>query len=147
MKNMIYRNETTTTFAAAFAEAAISLSTKLNFTTREEYLEWVKQWKAAYKLVEKQHRIDTYCYRRDHCITESKSAYYQKKLDAITDPNLEEKTRYSALMTNMRDFAGMKEWFSDSYWLVIYMLVLRKAGKIKAKAQRNARVLELATVA
>ena len=146
MKSIINRNYTGS-FDAVFMENAVAFSTKLTFVTREEYLAWVKQWKSDCKLVERQHKIERYCGMRDHCITETKKNYYQKRLDTIPDLTVEERAQYDALMNRFRTETGMPTWFTSSYCLVIYMLIHRKAGKLRARTQRNIRVLDSVKVA
>ena len=146
MKSLINRNYTGS-FDAVFMENAVAFSTKLTFVTREEYLDWVKQWKTDYKLVERQHTIEKYSYRRDHSATEAKQNHYQKILDKILDVSVEERGQYDALMNRFRTEVGLPTWFSSSYSLVLYMLIYRKAGKLRARTQRNIRVLDSVKVA
>lgn len=140
MKSLINRNYTGS-FDTVFNENAVAFAKKLTFTTRGEYLEWVKQWKTDYKLVERQHKIVRYLGMRDHCITEVKKNLYQKKLDSVTELTVEERSQYDGIMNRFRIDVGLPTWFDSSYSLVLYVLILRKAGKIRAGEKRSERIL------
>ena len=140
MKTLINKTYTGS-FDAVFMENAVSFSTKLTFTTREEYLDWVKQWKTEYKLVQRQHTIEKYSCRRNHSITAVKQNHYQKMIDKIPAITAEERSQYDGLMNRFRTEIGLPTWFACSYSLILYMLIYRKAGKIRANVQRNLRLL------
>lgn len=143
MKNIIYRNHAVTTFASAFMSEAMAYSTKLTFTTRDEYLNWVKEWKEDYKAIEHKRKLDVLCARRDGCTLETKKDYYQKRLDKLPDLTPEQKDRCKAVSDRIAKEMGFSSWLTgDTYWTIIALLIIRKAGKIRAHSQRNARLLE-----
>ncbi len=142
MKNLIYRGNAP--FMTAFMNEAVAHTSALKFITREEYLAWVKNWKEEYKIVERKHKIDSLCYKRDRCFLQNKIDHYQKQLDAIPDLTDFEKAKYNEVVGRLAQSFGLSNWMvGSSYWIVIAMLVERKASKIRANTQRNLRLLEL----
>jgi len=138
---MIYRNPALATFAQAFKSEATAFSTTLTFNTRDEYLVWVKQWKEDYKLVLRKYQISTFTYRRDHCVLESKKLHYQKRLDGIPDITTEDTEKYNAIVGRLAIQLGLPNWMvGNSYWIIIGLLILRKAGKIRAGIKREERL-------
>ena len=145
MKSMIYRGNAP--FMAAFMSEAMAYSTTLKFTTREDYLTWVKKWKEDYKIVEHKRKIDVLFSRRDNCILPHKKEYYQKRIDNIEPLTDAEKEKYNAIVGRVAQSFGLASWMvCNTYWVVIALLVERKAGKIKANVQRNVRLLEQSSV-
>ncbi len=143
MKNIIYRNHATTTFAAAFMNEAMAYSTKLEFNTREEYLAWVKNWKEEYKIVELYHKSCKLSTALDRCQLQSKKDAYQKRLDKLPNMTEEQMAKYKEISGKIASKFGLNQWIASyPYWILIGMLIERKAGKIKARAQRNARLVE-----
>ena len=141
MKSLMYRGNAS--FASAFMSEAMAHSTALKFTTREEYLAWVKNWKEEYKIVEHKHKIDNLRQKRDRCVLQNKIDNYQKQLDKLPDLTEVQKAKYNEVVGRLAQAFGLPGWMScNSYWIVIALLVERKAGKIRANVQRNARLLE-----
>ena len=132
-------------YQARFMQDAMNYSSKLAFVTRDEYLNWVKQWKEDYKLVLKAYVLDKLIVHQSACILPDKIARIQAKIDAIPALTAEETARLNELKTKFmvehnRDVKWMK-WLS-LYELIQHMYVARKAGKIRANAQRNLRLVE-----
>jgi len=143
---MIYRGNTP--FMTAFVSEAMAHANTLKFTTREEYLSWVANWKEEYKLIERAHKIDNLCWKRDRCVLPNKIEHYQKQLDKLSDLTDAEKAKYNEIVGRLAQTFGLSGWMSrDSYWIVIALLVERKAGKIRANTQRNLRLLSQQKVA
>jgi hypothetical protein len=146
MKSLIYRGNSP--FMTAFMSEATAHASTLKFTTREEYLAWVKNWKEEYKVVERVHRIETLTGKRDRCILPRKIDHYQKLLDKVPDLTDIEKAKYHEVVGRLGIAFGLSSWMmSGSYWIVVAMLVERKASKIRANTQRNLRLLENKQVA
>jgi hypothetical protein len=121
-------------------------SAKLKFVTREEYLAWVKQWKEDYKLIEKHHKITKYTERQAKCILPKKVEYYKNKLDKVPKLSPSEVLRLKTLEAQYLNDFGLRPWFVVSEYLVWYMLIMRKAGKLRAKQQRDIRIQQAVLV-
>jgi hypothetical protein len=145
MQKLIYRNQTLA-FQALFMEAAMNHIAKLTFTTRDEYLVWVKQWKEVYKNIVHLYIIDKYGWRNAHCTTQAKREWYAAKADrerakAGFWSKEEAQVKVRALEDQIKKEYGM--YVSGFYVDLMYLLVVRKAGKIRANAQRNLRLVTL----
>lgn len=144
MLNLIYRNRTQP-FVTWFNQYAESYdASKLNFNTREEYLDWVKQWKEDMKIVTITHSWERYTYKQGVCQLEEKIKKYQIKLDKLPVLTPEQINRYNVRMQQFLADYDLKPWFSSSFYLVWYMLILRKAAKMKAAKQREKRLQTVA---
>lgn len=137
MNTLIYRNKETTTFTSLFNQLAVDYSSKLTFVTREEYLEWVKKWKEDYKIVDAHHKITKLSGCRDSCVLPKKIEMYQKRLDNIVDLTPEQLVRLKEIEAKYLIEFNLKPWFISSHYLVWYMLIIRKAGKLRAANQRE----------
>ena len=80
MHKLIYRDQTLE-FKALFMEAAMNHIAKLTFTTREEYLAWVKQWKEDYKNIVHFYTIEKY--NSHPATTEERIKWYANKVDKL----------------------------------------------------------------
>lgn len=143
MLNLIYRNRDKD-FNAMFMNIVHEYdATKLDFNTREEYLNWVKQWKEDMKIITLEHTVNKYARMRDVCKLPEKINLYQAKIDKLPDYSGEEIARsYGARMKQMLTDYNLKDWVVSSYCLVWYMLILRHAAKRKAAKQRESRIKE-----
>jgi hypothetical protein len=135
MNSLINRNKKTTTFEELFIQLAMNQVSKLPFTTKEEYLAWVDQWKSDFKLVMTQYKFDTWEYKKNGCIRPEKIAYYQKKLDSLPKFTVEDINRYGTLVKQFLAAYNPPCYSSFSLYLVWHMLIVRKAGKLKSHAQ------------
>jgi hypothetical protein len=143
MNKLIYRNQELD-FNALFMEAAMNHTTKLTFITREEYLAWVKQWKEDYKNIVHLYTIEKWEHHPARLPERIK--YFEDRVKAlkakpgfwaaeVVTKRVEEikqqiLTEYSSMYVGRRLYA-----------VVMYLLVARKAGKIRANTQRNLRLL------
>jgi hypothetical protein len=82
-------------------------------------------------------------YKRDICKRSEKIDMHQKRLDVLPIPTEEQKTRYAILMNQFLADYELKHWFNSSYYLVWYMLILRKAAKNKASIKRAERLQQV----
>lgn len=129
---------------------------KLTFNTREEYIEWVKQWKGDYNNVVLHHRIDR-LFRRSHVLgyvagktqyqwlplTSQKAQYRQakiKRLEAqVTMQENEIVDKLSAQIKNEYNYVRPYGQF-ECYNLIHYLLAVRKASKVRAARLREERL-------
>lgn len=144
MLNLIYRNHELN-FDSLFMDNVHAYDAKkLNFNTREEYLNWVKQWKEDMKTVALAHtRYKLYC-KRDHCERQEKKNRHQARLNKLPELNDVQNARLEVLKNSFLVDYNLKPYFYCTHYLVWYLLVLRKAAKIKANAQRALRLQAVA---
>lgn len=140
MHSLIYINKEVDSVEGLIYNLAEEYVSKLTFTTREEYLSWVKQWKEDVKIVTLYHTQIKYCGNRNACIRQEKIDYWQKKLDKLPSLSDEQKKRVDELMQQYLKDYNLKDWFKSSHYLFWYMLIVRKASKLRAKAQRELRL-------
>lgn len=144
MLNLIYKDNTWL-FISRFNKCVESYDpSKLNFNTREEYLNWVKQWKEDMNIVTYKHTKNKLSWKRDACVRQDKIDRYQSMVNNMPELTEEQNARYNTLMNQFLADYGLHHYFSSSHYLVWYLLIIRKAAKIKACAQR---VLRLQAVA
>jgi hypothetical protein len=157
MKLLVYRTYLPHgSFQAEVETEAARLSATLPFNTREEYLSWVKQWKEDYKAVWRSYQIEKYTAKYNACVNVNKVAYYKKKLESIPALTEQEQVSVKRCTENARELYKDKnpeknayryDWtvvFTTGYWLVIFMLVQRRASKIRAKIKREERLAQQA---
>lgn len=136
MHTLIYRSSNTN-FNAEFARVAEQLSHKLTFNTRDEYLVWVKQWKEDYKNLSNAIRNNRLVWKRDLAQQEEKIARLNEKLTKAPDvPEEFYTTGIASLNNQLFADTGFRS-YSDWKIIAIYLLVLRKAGKIRANECYN----------
>ena len=127
---------------------------KLTFNTREEYIEWVKQWKEDYNNVVLHHRIDR-LFRRSHQLkphgdryqwfplTSQKAQYRQAKIKQLeTQVTMKENEivdKLSAQIKNEYNYVRPYGRF-ECYNLIHYLLAVRKASKVRAARLREERL-------
>lgn len=144
MKNLIYKTQDYN-FNAIFMDYVHAYdSKKLNFNTREEYLNWVKQWKEDMNIVVYQHTRNKYTYKRDACVLPVKIAKYQSLLDKMPELTDVQKARIEVLKQQYLSDYNLPSYFYHTTWLIWHLLIIRKAAKIKANAQRSLRLLAVA---
>ena len=141
MNTLINRNKKTTTFEAAFIQSATNYSTKLTFVTREEYLDWVKQWKEDFKLIDRHHKIQCLTWRLNVSRLQPKIDRLQKNIDRLIPLNESEIIRLKQIEAQYINDFKLHPWQVCSHYLFWYMLVKRKAGKIRANVQRTLRLI------
>jgi murein L,D-transpeptidase YafK len=145
MNKLIYRSSNTN-FNAEFVRVAEQLSHKLTFNTRDEYLVWVKQWKEDYKNLANAIRNNRFVWKHDMAKKPERIAYFKAKLDkAIDVPSTFYTERISALNNQLFADTGTRA-YSDWKTIAIYLLLLRKAGKIRAERCYQARKAQEALV-
>lgn len=160
MKTLIYCTyQQTSSFEQEFLTEAERLISTLPFTTREEYLIWTKQWKEDYKAVWKSYLREKYNYKYSICKNPAKVEYYKKKLDSVhvlteveqacVDRSISlAKSIY--LTTKPTDREYIYHWArifdSSRYWLIVFMLIIRKASKLKAAQERDKRIKQATVV-
>lgn len=141
MKALIYKTES---FDSMFNRVAMNHTSKLSFTTKEEYLTWRKQWKEDYNKIVVLHKAESLYWKMTSCRVPEKVEYYTKKHNAIqpiADAIKKDDvfmSRYRKYESEIREFYGWGPyWTISSYVMVVYMLIVRKAGKIRANTQWN----------
>lgn len=127
---------------------------KLAFNTREEYFEWVKQWKEVYNNAVLHHRIDR-LYRTSHdCVwngkayewkprTSKKALYKQAKLEHLkARVTIEENELLSKLTTQIKNEYNYTPAYGSYtfYNLIHYLLAVRRASKLRAAKKREERL-------
>lgn len=147
MKTLINRNKETTPFDSVFIQLAMNQSSKLPFTTKEEYLTWVKQWKADFKIVSQAYTRQKYEWGRDACQLPEKIARKRAKVNKIAPLTEAENARIGVLNGEFLAAYGLPSYYTCLLYLLWHMLVLRKAGKLKSHAQYVMRKQEEMAVA
>jgi hypothetical protein len=142
MQQLIYRNQTLE-FQALFMGAAMNHIAKLAFTTRDEYLIWVKQWKEVYNNIVHLYIIQKHEWHSGHCITKERQDWYMAKANRERAKigfwsKEEAQLKVKELEGQIKKEYGM--YVSRFYVDLMYLLVVRKAGKIRANTQRNTRL-------
>lgn len=127
---------------------------KLTFNTREEYFEWVKQWKEVYNNVVLYHRINT-LYARSHYseyvggkwhrvpLASKKAIYKQNKLKQLeTQVTMKENEVVDKLTAEIKNEYNYVRTYSSfsCYTLIHYLLAVRKASKVRAARLREERL-------
>lgn len=134
---------------------------KLAFNTREEYFEWVKQWKEDYKNTVLLHRMEK-LYHRSHDYvwvdgngrttsggwqyvqkTSKKAALKQSKLTELKRQHIiDEKSLAIKLHEQIKNEYNYQHWAGKYSWLVLvrYMLAVRRASKLRAGKKREERL-------
>lgn len=154
MKTLVYRTyHQIGSFEQQSTTEAQRISSTLLFTTRHEYLEWVKQWKIDYKAVWKSYLREKYNYKYSICKNPAKVEYYKKKLDSVPVLTEDEQACVNRsislaksiyLSTRPTHVGYIYDWTrvfdTTRYWLVIFMLIIRKASKLKAAQERDKRL-------
>jgi hypothetical protein len=134
MFNPIYLNND-----SEFLKVAEQLSQKLAFNTRDEYLVWVKQWKDDYKNLSNAIRNNTITWKHSVARKPERIAYFAAALAKVADvPSEFHKNRL--LVLNNQAFADIGcRCYNSRLFIAWYLLVLRKAGKIRAQRCYQAR--------
>jgi hypothetical protein len=155
MKNLIYllgrssAHNPPNPYEVDFNAAALDYSNILSFNAREEYLDWVKMWKEDYKAILLDYKRRTLEFiagdtrRREDKRTVAKHCL--EKLP-VSDP-----VRFMELWTKkiapelIRN-GCIGPWqiqYPSHYSSIIYMLVLRRAGKMRAGKLRAERLASI----
>ena len=138
MNNLIYRSSNTN-FNAEFARVAEQLSHKLTFNTRDEYLVWVKQWKEDYKNLTNAIRNNQVSWKLRAAKKPERIAYFKTISEKATDvPKEFYDVRITILNNQLFADCGFRAYNSRTL-IAIYLLVLRKASKIRAERCYQAR--------
>ena len=133
MKNALYKPN-----AASLNLAARKHVDKLTFDTRSEYLAWVAQWKEDYRYIVTARRIEKL--RRFTAEPKIAAASVRiKQLEATIDKNklIEIEARLGNQLSAQYNI--WRPLFKSPYILAICMLVIRKAGKLRAAIKRQER--------
>lgn len=160
MKTLVYRTyQQISSFEHEFLTEAQRISSTLPFTTREEYLVWTKHWKEDYKAVWKSYLREKYNYKYSNCKNPAKVEYYKKKLDSVgvlteveracVDRSISlAKSIYLTSKPTDREYIYQWARIFDAsrYWLIVFMLIIRKASKLKATQERDKRIKQTAVV-
>ncbi len=140
MRELVYINRNIDNVDAVMNKLAEEYVQKLTFNTREEYLVWVKQWKEDMKIVTLYHTTTKYTFMKNGCKRVDKIDRYTNKLNKmpkLTEPQVK---RADELMDQYFKDYNLSKYFKSSHYLFWYMLILRKASKIKAGKQRAERL-------
>jgi hypothetical protein len=137
MTTLIYRNKQTDSFIELFNQLANDYASKLTFVTREEYLAWRKQWKEDFKIVEIQHKFEKWDMMKSSCVLPRKIEMYEKKLKTLPAYTAEQSKRIIEIQAKYISDFNLKPWAIASHYVVWYMQIIRKAGKIRAGKQRE----------
>lgn len=140
MRTLINRNQETTSFIEIFNKLANDYVSKLTFTSREEYLAWVKQWKEEFKIVEMQHKLEKWNGGKTVCVLPHKIDAYEKKLATVISFTPEQSNRLIDIQAKYALEFNVKPCFICSHHLLWYMLIIRKSGKILAGKQMQVTV-------
>ena len=124
-----------------FDNAVAAQVEKLTFNTRDEYLIWVKQWKEEYKYMialRRGEKLERFTLPDKIASAKNKSVILHSQFDPI-------KIKEIQLKINLQLHTEMKKTYFHQfggYWLIIYLLVLRKASKIRAgqKMKENVKI-------
>lgn len=146
MHNLIYRNKEHAFNGLIYDHVLAYDANKLKFNTREEYLDWVKQWKEDMKIITHKHTLGCRTWKRDVCIRKDKIEKYQKLVDRMPKLTEEQNARYNARMNMFLADYELKNWFSSSLYLIWYMLIIRFAAKRKAADKRKERLQQESSV-
>jgi hypothetical protein len=125
----------------AFDNAVAAHVEKLTFNTQDEYLIWVKQWKEEYNhmvALRKIQKLDRFT-RKDKI---EAAAKMQAAIHEKFDPK-RSKEIVDALKLRMLNEYGIQFYCTDyyiRYTLIMYLQVVRKAGKIRAGQKMKARL-------
>ena len=145
MKKLVNINKDTTSFETTFNEVANEYANKLRFTTRMEYLVWREQWKMDFAIVERNYMKERYQSRINVCQRPEKIERYTKLLGDLKTLDAAE----YAILNEIREkyIIDVNPWCKEIKYignrqLVYYMLVIRKAGKIRSKIEREKRLAE-----
>jgi len=149
MLELIYRNRTEA-FSPIFIKIAMNHTSKLTFITREEYLLWVKQWKDDYKKISLLHRYQKLVHLRDISVRTEKIEKLNSQIQSILlkFPGIEFDVELNSRINTIKDqlYSEYKIRHSSLKVILVYLLMIRKAGKIRANVQRNLRVLSESVV-
>lgn len=140
MQNIMYGN----TSPKAFLAAAEKHVEKLTFNTREEYLNWVKEWKEDYKYLSAWQRIG-----KLHRFTKKEKVDRAEKQVAEIKVKFPH-AKYNETVTRVKDRLVKEydiKWGTNDYTLIRYMLVIRKASKLRSAIKRQERILSEQTAA
>lgn len=124
-----------------FDNAVAAQVEKLTFNTRDEYLIWVKQWKEEYKYMvalRRDEKLDRFTLPDKIALAKKKSVILHSQFDPI-------KIKAIQSEINLRLHTEMKRTYYHqfgAYKLIIYLLALRKASKIRAgqKMKENVKI-------
>jgi hypothetical protein len=112
---------------------------KLTFNTREEYLLWVQQWKEDYKHIlylRKIEKLGRFTLPDKIKNAEKQIAIIESKFDRVKAKKIAVE-----LQDKISKEYGLKfYWPLTTYSLIMYLLVARKASKIRAGKKREERI-------
>jgi hypothetical protein len=135
MNNIIHGYDKT-----AFDNAALAHVDKLTFNTRSEYLAWVAQWKEDYRFISATRKIS----RLSRYTTAPKIERANKLIEKINAEFPPEKyTEIANRLTKQLEVEyGIKftYWKPSTYNFIMYLLVARKASKLRAAKKREERL-------
>ena len=124
----------------AFNAAVAMHVDKLTFNTRSEYLAWVVQWKEDYRYISATRKIS----RLSRYTTAPKIDRANKLIDKINAQFPPEKYTEidNRLTKQLQDEYGIKfqYWKPSTYNFIMYLLVARKASKLRAAKKREERL-------
>jgi hypothetical protein len=143
MQKLLYRNDNDN-FQALFIQTAMNHISKLTFTTRDEYLVWVKQWKEDYRNIVHLYTIKKY--ETHPTQLEERTKWYADKANHLKEkigywPLADIAKRAEVINAQMSKEYGLYVYSNNLYYTLLYLLMVRKAAKIRANQQRNARLL------
>lgn len=144
MKNLYNRNYTRP-FVGEFNAAVLEVIKHLTFNTREEYLNWVKQWKEDYHTILNSYkRGNLSWFINDPKHREDKKLAAENRLAKLPPDNPEKvKEVMKRLSTELVERYGYPKWYAEypsKYSIILYLLVSRRAGKIRAGQLRAERL-------
>jgi hypothetical protein len=133
MHSLFYRSQGQA-FAPLFNDAAASFVPQLSFSTKEEYLQWVSQWKAYYRNLSRYQRRNKLLSRcSGYCGAEKAERLTAEANKFI--PTLETDTLYRSTHSLLVSYGIPTHNLATQ---LTALLVLRKASKLRAAAQRQA---------
>jgi hypothetical protein len=143
MKTLLYKLFGNDPFILAFNNAVESHLSKLTFNTRDEYLVWVKQWKEDYNLLVTEYKREFLTFQSQPRKREDKRLIAERRL-AKLPPAQPEKLAATKDRIAKQLFAehGVST-YGSIYILLLYMLVVRRADKIRAGRLRAERIASL----
>lgn len=129
----------------AFSDAVNKHVEKLTFNTREEYLDWVNRWKEEYRylcLLRKIEKLQRFTLQEKIVNANKQVAILRSQFDHMKADEIIQR-----ITKRISDEYGIKRtWGTWSiYSLILYLLVSRKASKIRASKKREERLIMEAT--
>ena len=143
MQKLLYRTDNDN-FQALFIQTAMNHVSKLTFTTRDEYLVWVKRWKEDYRNIVHLYTIKKY--ETHPTQLKERTKWYIDKVNHLKAesgywPLSDTVKRVKDIIAQMSKEYGCYVCSNNLYAVILYFLMVRKAAKIRANQQRNVRLL------